>query len=164
VDTQRRSREPKNPKSCHDRALGLLAVRPRSRKELEQRLLGAGFEPAEVADVLERLERVGLVDDEAFARQFAEHHELNRRAGRRAVTDGLLAKGIAPQTIAGVVADLGDEDERAEVLARSRVGRLAGTDPAKAFGRLTSFLMRRGYDAGTARRAAGRALAVEPED
>ena len=53
-------REPKNPKSCHERALGLLAVRPRSRRELERRLLQAGFEPEEVQDTLGRLERVGL--------------------------------------------------------------------------------------------------------
>ena len=38
------SRKPKNPKSCHERALGLLAVRARSRRELERRLLQAGFE------------------------------------------------------------------------------------------------------------------------
>jgi SOS response regulatory protein OraA/RecX len=37
-------REPKNPKSCHERALGLLAVRPRSRRELERRLLQARFD------------------------------------------------------------------------------------------------------------------------
>ena len=48
-------REPKNPKSCHERALGLLAVRPRSRRELERRLLQAGFEPEEVQDTLGRL-------------------------------------------------------------------------------------------------------------
>ena len=75
--------EPTHPKSCHERALGLLAVRPRSRRELERRLLQAGFEPEEVADVLERLERVGLIDDEAFARQVAEH-ALRRPALRRA--------------------------------------------------------------------------------
>ena len=34
-----RNREPKNPKTCHERALGLLAVRPRSRREMETRLL-----------------------------------------------------------------------------------------------------------------------------
>ena len=47
-------------------------------------------------DVLTRLERVGLVDDEAFARQFAEHRFGSRKEGSRAVMQGLRAAGIAP--------------------------------------------------------------------
>ena len=43
-------------KDCHERALGLLAVRQRSRRELERRLLQAGFEDDEVQESLERLE------------------------------------------------------------------------------------------------------------
>ena len=96
----RAPRTVQSPKSCHERALGLLAVRPRARRELERRLLAAGFDHAEVDDVLARLERVGLVDDEAFARQLAEFQFGSRRAGRRAVTSALLAKGIAPDLAA----------------------------------------------------------------
>ena len=96
-----RPRAAKNPKSCHERALGLLAVRPRARRELERRLLAAGFQADEVDDVLVRLERVGLIDDEAFARQLADHQFGSRHAGRRAVTSALLAKGIAPTSQPG---------------------------------------------------------------
>jgi regulatory protein len=152
-------REPKNPKSCQERALGLLAVRPRSRRELERRLLQARFDGEEVADVLGRLERVGLIDDEAFARQFAEHRFGSRREGARAVVNGLRAAGIAPD-LAVRAADQAPEEEveRAEDLAASRATRMAGVDPAKAFGRLTSFLLRRGYAPETARAAARKAL------
>ena len=152
-------REPKNPKSCHDRALGLLAVRPRSRRELERRLLRAGFEPAEVRDVLERLERVGLIDDEAFARQYAEHRFGVRREGSRAVVSGLRAAGVAPSLAAAASEEASDDEEaRAGALARSRASRLTGVEPARAFSRLTSLLMRRGYGPEIARRAARQAL------
>jgi regulatory protein len=164
VAPPRRTREPKNPKSCHERALGLLAVRPRSRRELEQRLLHAGFDAEEVTDVLGRLEGVGLIDDAAFARQFTEHQERNRCSGRRAVTSGLLAKGIDPGTVQQVVSEMGDDGERAEAFARSRASRLRGVEPGKAFTRLTSLLVRRGYDPGTARRAARVALEVDAGD
>src|SRR4029077_7542525 len=93
------SRNPKAPKSCHERALGLLAVRARSRRELERRLLKAGFEPDEVAEVLERLGRVCLIDDEAFARQVAEHAFGVKRSGRRAVVSSLRAAGVAHDLI-----------------------------------------------------------------
>ncbi len=152
----RRRGEPKNPKTCHERALGLLAVRPRSRRELERRLLAASFDRAEVDDVLARLERVGLVDDEAFARQMAEYQFGSRRAGRRAVTGALMEKGIAPDLIAQVIDDApDDEDHRA--LAAGRVRARCGwrsVDPVKAFARLTGLLVRRGYSPDVARRAA----------
>ncbi len=158
-------RAPKKPKSCHDRALRLLAARPRSRRELERRLLLAGFESEEVTDELVRLERVGLLDDEAFARQLAEHQFGARRAGARAVAGALAAKGVAPSTIAAVLEERGaGEDARADELARTRAARLAGVDPARAYARLTSLLVRRGYDPTTARRAAGRALKPEPSE
>jgi regulatory protein len=144
--------EPRNPKSCHERALGLLAVRPRSRRELERRLLAARFDPEEVEDVLARLERVGLVDDEAFARQFAEHRFGARKEGTRAVAQGLRAAGIAPALAQAVSEDAPDDDEaRAADLARARASRLVGVAPEKAFSRLSSLLTTSGLVSGEAR-------------
>ena len=156
-----RSRTPKHPKSCHERALGLLAVRARSRRELERRLLQAGFDPEEVDDVLQRLERVGLVDDEAFARQVIEHGFTNKKAGRRAVVTTLTAAGVSADIItAAIDRDGGDEEERAQELAEARAGRMRSLDPSKAYQRLTSLLVRRWYDPDVARRAARKALSV----
>ena len=157
-------RTAKNPLDAHERALRLLAVRPRSRRELEVRLRRAGFEPDAVEDELIRLEAVGLIDDAAFARELAEHHVTSRRSGRRAVVGALAAKGVSRGVIEEAVAGLReDEGERALGLARERAPRLAGLPPDKAFGRLSSLLMRRGYDPGTAREAARRALRTQEE-
>jgi regulatory protein len=148
----------------HDRALGLLAVRSRSRRELQQRLSRAGFEPAEIEETLDRLQSVGLVDDEAFARQVAQHAVGSRGSGRRAVESALFAKGIARETIEAVLAEVddegGSEEDRALELARTRVARLSG-DPAKAYDRLFGFLARRGYAPSVARKAARTALDLD---
>lgn len=158
----RRSRQAKQPLDCHERALRLLSVRPRSRNELEGRLMRAGFGSEEVRAELARLEGVGLLDDERFAREYAEHHLGSRLAGRRAVGSALAAKGIDRWTVELVLAEIGgDEAQRAEELARSRASRLAGLPPEKAYARLVSFLVRRGHDPDTARRVARAALAVE---
>jgi regulatory protein len=123
------------------------------------RLRRAGFEPDEVDEELIRLEAVGLVDDEAFAHQLTEHHVTSRRSGRRAVVGALAARGVSRRVIEEAVANLGEgEEERALELARQRAPRLAGLPPEKAFGRLSSLLMRRGYDPTTARDAARQAL------
>jgi regulatory protein len=157
----RRAREVKSPLDCHERALGLLAVRPRSRRELQLRLLGAGFEDEEVQGELERLEAVGLVDDEHFARELVEHQLGRRRAGTRAVRSALAAKGVDRGTIERVLEGVSEGDEeRALELARSRASRLGGLPPEKAFARLSGLLVRRGHSPEVARRAARAALGI----
>lgn len=161
----RRPREPAQPLGCHERALRLLAVRPRSRSELGSRLRRAGFDAAEVEAELDRLEAVGLLDDRAFARTVAEHHLGARRSGRRAVASALAAKGVARATIEETLAELvGDEAERARALAAQRARRLGGLPPQVAFGRLVALLGRRGYDGSTAREAARAALGLDDAD
>ena len=145
----------------HDRALGLLAVRMRSRRELERRLLRAGFEPQEVADELARLETAGLIDDDAFAQAFAEQAVTGSK-GARAISDGLYAKGIDRATIERTIATTSEgETERAYAFARTRAGRFTGMPAPTAFRRLSAALMRRGFDPETSLSAARAALAVD---
>lgn len=155
----------RNPKSLHERALGLLGVRARSRAELERRLAQAGFEPEEVREELDRLERVGLVDDEAFARQVLDHSLESRLEGRRMAVGRLMAAGVSRDTVGRVMGEFDDdEDDRALELATSRAARLGSVPPEKAFQRLTGLLARRGYPPEVARRAARRALGAEAFD
>jgi regulatory protein len=164
----RRSREPARPLDCHERALRLLSVRPRSRRELRDRLLRAGFEPEEVESELARLEEVGLVDDERFARALAEQQVLGRGAGGRAVMAALSARGVDRSTAEAALAEVErageapDEEERARALALARVGRLRGLPPERAYGRLVAFLVRRGHAPEVAREAARAALGPGP--
>ena len=152
-------------KDIHERALGLLAVRQRSRRELERRLVQAGFEPEAVDAELERLERVGLIDDEAFARAVVESRMGRRGESRRAVAGKLALAGVDRGLATQVLDDAGiDEQAVADQLAMTRSARLAGMAPPVAFQRLSAFLARRGYAPEVARRAARRALAVEAVD
>ena len=115
--------------------------------------------------MLTRLERVGLVDDEAFARQYAEQRFGSRKEGSRGVERGLRAAGITPGVAATAAEGAPDDDEeRAADLAASRAARLRGVAPQKAFTRLSSLLMRRGYSPEIARSAARKALEIEFQD
>jgi regulatory protein len=149
-------------KDVHERALGLLAVRQRSRRELERRLVQAGFDRDEVSTELVRLEGVGLIDDEAFARAVVESRMGNRGESRRAVAGKLAQAGVASD-VAVVALDgaADDEQERADRLAEARAPKLGALEPQAAFQRLYGFLARRGYAPDVARGAARRALAVE---
>jgi regulatory protein len=56
-----------------------------------------------------------------------------------------------------------DEEARALDLATARAGRLAGLPRERAYQRLSSLLMRRGYAPGIARGAAMQALDLQAE-
>lgn len=77
----------------------------------------------------------------------------------------LLVKGIDP-ALAARAADAApdEEQQRAHDLARMRAGRLRGVEPAKAFTRLSSLLVRRGYSPEVARAAARAALSIDEPD
>ena len=151
-------------KDIHERALGLLAVRQRSRRELERRLVQVGFERDEVSVELDRLERVGLVDDAAFARAVVESRMGRRAESRRAVAGKLAQAGVATDVALEVLDQtVEDDDERAQRLAATKALRMGTLEPQVAFQRLYGFLARRGYSSDVARRAAMRALAVDGE-
>jgi regulatory protein len=145
--------------SLHERALRLLAVRQRTRRELQTRLVRAGFEADDVASELDRLEEVGLVDDARFAAEFTEHALGRHLEGRRAVAATLSAMGLDRTLIDEALGGAaGDEAERLRRLADARAARLHGLPPDTAYRRLVSFLVRRGHETSAARRAASEAL------
>jgi regulatory protein len=160
-----RHRAPTRPLDLHERALRLLAVRQRSRRELATRLRQAGFERDAVEEEIGRLEDVGLIDDERFAREFVEHQLRVRMAGSRGVASSLAAKGIDRATAERALEEAPDGDAgRADALARARAARLASLPPERAFGRLVSFLVRRGHAPDVARGAARRALSIDASE
>jgi regulatory protein len=150
------------PRRAHatakDRALRLLSVRSRSRAELRRRLTQAAFEPAEVEEVLEDLERVGLVDDDRFAREFVGDRAAVRLRGGRAIRSELLRLGVRAEVADAALAEAGDEAERARALALRRAPRLRALPPEAAYRRLYALLLRRGYGHSTASAACAEAL------
>ena len=126
---------------------GLAALRrkERTRAELETWLLARGHEPEEVAAALLRLEEVGELDDERFARRFAEDKRELSGWGPERIREALLARGLGfEQAEAALDADSWDEQlDRATELLERKGGDL---DSDVARGRALGFLTRRGYE------------------
>jgi len=162
-EAQSEDAAPRAPRrSAKDRALGLLAVRWRSRRELERRLRAAGFERDEVATAIDDLDRAGLVDDERFARELTRSR-AGRLDGNRSVRSALIKAGVAHELVEESLAEAGDESERAYELARRRALRLGHLEPEAARRRLYGVLVRRGYSPGLAAAACQDALG-HPEE
>jgi regulatory protein len=163
---------PAKPKqSAKDRALGLLAVRWRSREELRRRLRQAGFEVEETERALTDLTDAGLIEDGRFARELVRDQAGRRLSGDRAIRGALRAKGVATDVAESALLEAGDEAERARELATRRAMRMGSLAPEAAHRRLYGLLVRRGFPPGVAALACRAALAeafppgdVDPAD
>ena len=129
-----------------NRALNLLGYRARSSGELRQRL--GRFEYAEdtIELVINRLEELGYLDDEQYARNLAR--EKSRRYGPRRVYGDLRKSGLNEASAWNVVEDEfagRSESEEAFEAAARRYNRQEGSTAQAR--RVYGFLMRRGYSA-----------------
>jgi regulatory protein len=70
---------------AYERALKFLAPRPRSVVEVRRRLETAKVTAPTIEEVLQRLQRAGLLDDQAFANFWVENRGAGRAAGRPGV-------------------------------------------------------------------------------
>lgn len=133
---------------ARDAAFRLLAVRPRSRKELDTRLRRKGFPRELIDDTLNDFAQQGYQSDEEFARLYAQEKWRRRGWGPNRLKMELAARGIAPDLIEHTIADtVGDADLVSALLplARKRWLASAGLPDAKRKQRLIGFLQRRGH-------------------
>jgi len=128
----------------HNRALDYLSYRPRSEAEVRQYLVDKGFREGVIEEVLARLNRVGLIDDQAFARYWRDNRARFRPRGRRMLSYELAQKGVDSEAIEQV---LDDYDEAAAVrkAAEEQARRLQHLPADQFRRRLTGRLVRRGF-------------------
>jgi regulatory protein len=114
--------------------------------------------PASVDAILARLEAQGLLDDAAFARQFARSRALRAGASRRFVLAALATRGIdrrvAESAVDEVFADEGADDVTlAARAAQKRLRVLRSLAPDVRRRRLQGYLARRGFGGDAIRKA-----------
>lgn len=137
-----------------NKALVFLTARPRSVREVRDRLAKKGVEPAVIEAVLERLSGWGYIGDDDFARYWVENRGLNQPRGKRLLRQELWQKGVARETVDEVLAKSElDEAGAALELARKRLRQLRALDEQTQRRRLSAYLQRRGYDYPTIKRA-----------
>lgn len=152
---------------AHAVCLRLLTVRARTRAELSGRLAQRGYTDDVVSAVLQRLEAVGLIDDEDFAGQWVRSRQVNAGKGKRALAAELRMKGVDDEVIAATLGgiDAGAERVRAEELVERRLRReaLGDGEEAKVMRRLVAMLARRGYSHSMSVAVVTEALSAERE-
>lgn len=147
------------PAAARDRALQLLNYRERSVAELGRRLHEDGYLPSIVRSTVDRMQELGLVDDERFASLYARSR-VAAGYGPRRIARELREKGVSEDIATRAIDACSEESE----LDRA-VDALRGKRPADAKDRdrLMRRLVSRGFSLNTARDAVGRASSDDDE-
>ncbi|MCS6775935.1 MAG: regulatory protein RecX [Chloroherpetonaceae bacterium] len=101
-------------------ALRYLGHAPRSRAQIERRLTRGGFAPDIIAQVIDRLQSRGWVDDAQFARDWIDDRADRKRYGRRRLAQELRCRGVPAEQIEAALERLSPEAEIARALAALR--------------------------------------------
>src|SRR5436309_11453087 len=129
-----------------ERTYNYLSYRQRSREEVRRYLRRKETAPEIIDAALERLDRLELVDDHAFASFWAENREQFSPRGARAIKNELRMKGVEREVVDEMISD--EKDEELALRAGRKKALSLVHNPTMDFvtfrARLGSFLQRRG--------------------
>lgn len=126
------------------RALKLLNHRMRSAAEIQKNLRSHQLPEETIKNVVDRLQRSGLVDDRRFAELWIENRNEFRPRSRRALYVELRQRGVPAEIIEVVLENL-DEGELAYQAAAKQFRKVERKDKLEFRRKLNEFLARRGF-------------------
>jgi regulatory protein len=128
------------------RALQFAMIRPRSRWEFEAYLQRKKATPALIESILNKLSKLGFVNDLEFARSWVANRRLLRSSSMRKLQQELRAKRVPDDVIQQVLNE--DETDEKDVLRQLIAKKIQQSryknDPQK----LMQYLARQGFDYG----------------
>jgi regulatory protein len=156
-----------------------LEARSRSVVEVRRRLAHAGYRTDLVEGAIVRLQELGMLDDEAFARLWVESRDRARPRGERAIRQELGLKGVDRATVDLVLAERreaaatrepddgeppasADETAARRLLARNARSLARVADLRQRRQRAYALLARNGFDPEVCRTVAA-TVADDPE-
>ena len=137
-------------RSAYDRALGMLARREYSQRELRTRLEHAGCDEDESESAIRKLREQKYQDDVRFA-EMIMRARVGQGYGPDRVRAELRSHGLADAAIRALLdaAEI-DWDAMARAQLRKKYGGKPAADHAER-GKRAAFLLRRGFNAATVR-------------
>ncbi len=143
--------DPAKPRrTAYDKALGLLARREHSRRELKTKLRQGGYEGEETSEAIDRLGEQKYQDDDRFG-EVLLRSRIAQGYGPMRLRMELKTHGLSDARIRELLdAAEFDWNASAAVQLRRRYGK-AGVADAAERNRRAQFLLRRGFTAATVR-------------
>ena len=133
---------------ARDCAYRLLSYRPRSQREIIDRLARRGFDRETIDAVVNYLKQLNYINDSQFARAWVENRILTKPMGLFLLKQELRNKGISNEIVDEVIDGVNrdyDEYRIAKNLFLSRWPRYSHLDRTTSRRRIYAYLKRRGF-------------------
>ena len=145
--------------SAKMRAVRIVSASSVSRRDLEERLVRKGEDPAQAKEAVRWMEDLHLVNDRNTAEQVV-HSCISKGYGLQRAKQALYEKRIPKEYWEEALADYPDQAEKIEAFLRSR---LDGDSDRKQINKAVDALIRRGHSYGTIRQVLNN-LSFDTED
>ena len=133
------------PPDAFEAALAWLRQKERATAEVVAWLAGRGYAAEEIEAQVARLTEIGELDDQRFARRYAEDKRELRGWGPERIREALTSRGVASDLVEmALEADSHDAQVRRASDLLARRGRPLDVDSDRA--RALGYLTRRGYE------------------
>ncbi len=138
-----------------DAALGFLAAKPRTVREVEDKLDTLDFGEGDIIQTVARLHELGLVDDEKYAEDFVATRLATKPVSRRKLKEQLYAHRLPKDVIDAAISTVDDAAEaaNAKAVAEKYVRQFAALDEQERKQRVMRRLVGRGFDFAAAKAA-----------
>lgn len=138
-------------------SLRFLSYRPRSEKEIKEKLKSKKAESQVIETIVQKLKEQKFLNDEEFTRWWIEQRTKFKPKSLRLIKLELRQKGITNDIIEDqiLILHLADKDqllsekERAKKLIENKMERLKGLTKQEVYQKIGPFLARRGFDFDT---------------
>ncbi len=122
-------------------------TRAKSRGELLAHLKTRGVEDDVAAAILFRLQEAGLVNDDEFAKSWAQSRHNHKKISKRIIATELRQKGVLQSSIDEALSEIDDDSEYRSAfdLAFKKYNTMSRLAPDVQVRRIQSLLQRKGF-------------------
>lgn len=127
-------------------AIKLLSIRPRSNKEIMDKMKGKGYDQEIIESTLKFLERYDLINDKEFTKEFIK--DKSKKYGRKRIEIELNQKGIKDNIINEIINEEmkeGSEYKTALEIGKKRLRAYKNEEKGAIYRKLGSYLGRKGF-------------------
>ena len=144
----------------YNKALRFLSFRPRSEKEISDKLKTQKASPVIIEKVISKLKEQKFLNDEEFAKWWIEQRTTFKPRSLRLIKLELRQKGISKEIIESRIINQESRGdlERAKELVKKRIEKFRDLSKKEIYQKLGSYLARRGFDWETIKQAIDESL------
>ena len=129
----------------YQKALRFISYKPRTKADIQKKLLESGFDKESISIVIKRLIEKGYLDDHLYAKNWIENRSVFRPRSHKLFTWELRNKKVSEEIISEVVGNAVPDEQLALLAAEKYARRLSGCEKDVFIRRLSGYLNRRGF-------------------